>query len=104
MNRRTLIRDSLMAIGLAILPKILRPANGEVIADDHEVKYLCGYDPYRNEGGEMQKIFILKKRRGGYTVMMQEEIHREYSEIIKYTTKTNTPCALKPFHTKNHLS
>jgi hypothetical protein len=77
MNRRTLIRDSLMALGIALLPKILRPMEPEVFYDapkfsgyinDEPPKWAKEYDFVKTSQVQNTYWVVNYDENGVYTV------------------------------------
>lgn len=73
--RRNFLRDSLMAIAISLLPKILQPAIPEVEevgGEDFTVDfYVYGIDPYGNDPltpGDSSTYIFRMTRRNGITI------------------------------------
>ena len=77
MNRRQAIRNSLIALCAAMLPELLRPSAPEVSGD-------AGYDGIRGipmMQDEFPELFMLKKRRGGTTIIIREDVFDKYKRL-----------------------
>jgi hypothetical protein len=51
MDRKSFIKNSIMALAISLLPKVLRPSSGEVVNDTGEMEKFEGIIPYIKNGG-----------------------------------------------------